>query len=595
MIGFAVRFSLDRRPAEPDRSLLDGLAHRPAEHRLVVAVGGCALAVAQRFTSGREATAPQPFLAGQDVVVVFDGYLNEPARLAAELRVAPDAAEVALVAAAYRNWGVGCVERLGGEWSLAIFDGGRHRLVLARDQVGNRPLVWARDGNELVVGSEVGQVARLRPGSPRLNEGMAAEFLVGRPTSPTETLVQGVERLPPASVLVAEDGSVRVRRYWDLDFGVRIGRGALDQVRAAVSVAVGRRLEHCGSVGAEVSGGLDSSLVAGVAARVGPVLPLVIDHGPGTRAYERPAWQAVTSQLGVEPVVVDGDEADIEVFATEAVRSLDVPLTPEAAGWCRLMGAAAERDVRVVLTGQWGDEWFRPTSAHLADALWHRSWKVAWDDSALWAEGPAARAWLLGRRAAVDLLRQRFPQTPGGVHRFPRYLRPEFAARVHLRDRLSPLSVTRDLGPAPRCLYGHLHLGGAQWGAEASARMAAGRGLELRHPLADVDLIELMVRLPERARGWAGGERPLQRELVRELFSDQVADRADKADFGSQASRQLLASTAAEGGLAASLAGRFPDWFDLAGLTQAESEVADGTASGFALLGLWSGIALGKW
>lgn len=595
MIGFAVRLHLDGRPAEADPALLAGLAHRPADQRQVVAVGGCALAVTQRFTSLREATAPQPLCVERGVVVAFDGYLDDPARLARTLRVPGDAADAVLVAAAYRNWGPGFVERIQGEWGLVIWDRGRHRLVLARDQVGNRPLVWSRTGNELVAGSEVGQVARLRPGSPQVNEGMAAEFLAGRPTSPTETLVRGVERVPPATVLVAEAGKVRLRRYWDLQFGEQVTKGALDQVRDAVTAAVGRRAESRGTVGVEVSGGLDSSLVAGLAGRVGPVVPLVIDHEPGTKAYERPAWQAVTRHLGAQPIVACGDEPDVELFDIEAVRSLDVPLTPEAAGWCQLMRAAAAADVRVVLTGQWGDEWFRPTGPHLADALFRRAWRAAWQDSALWADGPFARARLLVRRGGVDLVRHRFPRTPGGGRKLPDYLSRAFAQRAQLADRLSPLSVTNSLTPAQTVLYRQLHLGVAQWGAEAAARMAAGFGIELRHPLADLDLIKLMVNVPERARGWAEAERPLQRELVRELFAAEVADRTDKADFAVPASRQVLASAAPAGGLAALLGAQFPDWFDPAGLARAEAHVAHHAASGFTLLGLWSGIALAKW
>ena len=392
---------------------------------------------------------------------------------------------MAIVAAAYRNWGVGCVERLAGEWSLAIVDGGRHRLVLARDRVGSRPLVWARDGNDLVAGSEVGQVARLRPGSPQLNEAMAAEFLVGQPTSPTETLVLGVERLPPASVLVAENGAVRTRRYWDLSFGPTVTMGALDLVRDAVTVAVGRRLEHRGRLGVEVSGGLDSSLVAGLASRAGPIVPLVIDHEPGTKAYERPSWQAVTRQLGVEPVVANGDEPDVEVFAAEAARSLDVPLTPEAAGWSRLMRMASERDVRVVLTGQWGDEWFRPTSAHLADALWRRSWPAAWQDSALWAEraaasnvavGPARRGGPVaaplsagaGRRAKAPRL------SPPRVRKEGRSRGPTFAT---VGDQRSCARTGCALPPPPprRCAVGCGGIGPHGGGHGARDAPSAGR------------------------------------------------------------------------------------------------------------------------
>jgi hypothetical protein len=119
--------------------------------------------------------------------------------------------------------------------------------------------------------------------------------------------------------------------------------------------------------------------------------------------------------------------------------------------------------------------------------------------------------------------------------------------------------------------------------------------VDIRHPLADADLIALAVTLPERARGYRDEERPLQRELVRSLLGDAVADRRDKADFAVPACRQVEAAAAHNGGVLAMLSTTFPDWFDAEGLARVQARVAAGTASGPELLGLWSGVALVGW
>ncbi|MCA9796251.1 MAG: asparagine synthetase B, partial [Candidatus Eremiobacteraeota bacterium] len=181
-----------------------------------------------------------------------------------------------LVLAAYERWGEQCLAHLSGEFAFALADQRRGGVLLARDQLGSRPLVLHEGPGQVSFATTAMAVADLPGVGHELDEGRVAEWLAFVMNSEA-TFVRGTALLSQGhSVWVDERGSRR-QRYWHLDPDRIVDLGSPEAhalaLRAAMDQAVARRLPSHGEVGVLLSGGLDSTSVAATAARL-------LDPGP---------------------------------------------------------------------------------------------------------------------------------------------------------------------------------------------------------------------------------------------------------------------------------------------------------------------------
>ncbi|HUJ91938.1 MAG TPA: asparagine synthetase B, partial [Gaiellaceae bacterium] len=203
-----------------------------------------------------------------DVVAVFNGELyNFPElreELAAKGHEVRGRGDTPVIPHLYEEYGPRFVERLEGMFALALWDAPRGRLVLARDRLGKKPLVWTRlDDGTLAFASELKALLELpglrrEPDLPALDAYLALQYVPGDRTG-----LRGVHRLPPASLLVAEGGSERIERYWEPSAGgeALADEAWLERVRTTVADAVRKRLVADVPLGALLSGGIDSAVV----------------------------------------------------------------------------------------------------------------------------------------------------------------------------------------------------------------------------------------------------------------------------------------------------------------------------------------------
>src|SRR5262249_9131618 len=115
----------------------------------------------------------------------------------------------------YREWGDDVVQRLNGMFAFAIWDGEQRRLVLARDRAGIKPLYWAQTDDRVIFGSEVRAVLAGLRTRPALDTTGLALFLRYRYTPSPWTMYDGIRRLPPGCMLVADRSGVRLRQWWN--------------------------------------------------------------------------------------------------------------------------------------------------------------------------------------------------------------------------------------------------------------------------------------------------------------------------------------------------------------------------------------------
>ncbi len=260
----------------------------------------------------------------------------------------------------YEEYGEEGVHLLRGMFSYALWDTVRRRLVLVRDRLGIKPLYYAQRGGMLAFASEAKALFahpefRAEADVDALDLYLTFQYVPG-----PDTIFKGVRKLPPGHMLVAEGSRVEVRRFWDTVFWIG-ERGvdfedAADEFKQIFVEAVRTHLVSDVPIGVLLSGGIDSSAVVGAMTMAG-LVPETFSVGfdmPGLR-NELPDARIVAEHFGTRhhEIVVRADVADI---LPRLMWHLDEPVADPAAVPTYLLCSFARQSVRVVLTGEGGDE-----------------------------------------------------------------------------------------------------------------------------------------------------------------------------------------------------------------------------------------------
>ena len=279
----------------------------------------------------------------------------------------------------YERFGADGVGRLEGMFGLAVWDDRHERLVLARDRAGEKPLFWTELNGELRFGSEIQALLAYPDQARRVNPAAAALYgALGYVPAPY-TMLDGISKLAPAHLLVADRKGLAVRRYWD-PAAVAARPSRLDgpaTLRDVLLRAVERELMSDVPVGVFTSGGLDSSLLAAAAARVmaGERIHTYSVKFAEPGYDESSHAEAVTHHIRTSHHVVMADDPALERAFDHITRSLAEPVGDPAILPTFLLAESAREHVKVVLSGEGADELFGgyPTYlGHNAAGLYHR-------------------------------------------------------------------------------------------------------------------------------------------------------------------------------------------------------------------------------
>lgn len=431
------------------------------------------------------------------------------------------ATDAALILAAYRAWGDTCVQRLVGDWAFVIWDAQRRRLVAARDLSGARQLYYYHGSRSLIIASDRTQIFQ-DPAVPcEVDQQQLLEYLTPSFqwfSGYDQGLFRDLHALPAGSTLVAADGQVVLRRFWDWTARPAAGgseQAVLDQYLHTLEEAVRCRLRARSPVALELSGGLDSSAVACLAARLHDApaelhtLSLVFDEI--AEADERERIQPVLDRYALRSHSVNGDRlGQPQVFLPDwSPQSVVGPHEALAStGLSRLYDVAQQQGCRVVLTGQMGDSLNEGMRGVYFDLLRRGLWSEArrrlrldwrrfgWRAGALlgyygllpWLPLPLLRASLL----AVD----RWQGPPCAL---PAFLTPWLRDQVTAIDRVGRSKRIRQLGvrcPAARYTLDQC----VTLQPMVALTMNYGQPIERRHPYTDRRLLELVLAMPQHLK-----------------------------------------------------------------------------------------------
>ncbi|HZU70431.1 MAG TPA: asparagine synthase (glutamine-hydrolyzing) [Ktedonobacteraceae bacterium] len=274
---------------------------------------------------------------------------------------------------AYEEYGVDCVARLHGMFAFALWDNLRKRLLLARDRVGKKPLYYTLVDGNLLFASEIKSLL-CHPGVRREVDAQAlADFLSIRYVPAPATLFANIYKVLPGHWLLYENEVVREECYWDVSFG-KVERRPIAEylqgVQQHVSRAVEERLMADVPVGAMLSGGVDSSIVTGVMSSLTAQPVQTFSVGFDHPDYnELPYARLVAGHFGTEHHELVAKSADMMRYWPLLTWHRDEPVSEPSDLGVYLLAKLARQYVKVVLSGEGGDELFAGYPKYLVDGM----------------------------------------------------------------------------------------------------------------------------------------------------------------------------------------------------------------------------------
>jgi len=283
---------------------------------------------------------------------------------------------------AYRKWGAEALSHLRGMFSFALWDEARGTLFCARDRFGMKPFYYATAGDTLLFASEAKALLPFLPAIETDPEGLR-DYLTFQFCLDGKTLFKGIRELPPGHSLEVTNGSVRVRRYWDIRFSPDFNHTSPyfeNEMRERMADSVRVHLRADVPVGAYLSGGLDSSIVAALASDAGEK-GLMAFNGRfpmGSDFDESEYARELADDRGLDLRVVDIGVEDFVREIRRVIYHLDYPVAGPGAFPQFMVSQAARQHRKVVLGGQGGDELFGGYARYLV-AYFEQCLKAAID------------------------------------------------------------------------------------------------------------------------------------------------------------------------------------------------------------------------
>lgn len=459
--------------------------------------------------------------AGRTYVLTYNGELYNTAEIREELEklghrfLSYSDTEVLLVA--FIEWGKDCLKYLNGIFAFGVWDDGEHKLFLARDRMGVKPLFYTELNGTLMFASEIKALLANDMVKPEVDAvGLAEIFGLGPARTPGSGVFRGIRELPPGCWLEFCNGQSRIGRYWQLESKPHEDnfQTTVERVRYLVVDAVERQLVSDVPIGSFLSGGLDSSIIAAIAARrlledKEVRLPTFSLDYQGNAEYfksslfqpnaDRPWVEQMVQAIGSESHWVELGQKELADALEPAVLARDVPGMADIDSSLWLFCRRVKEHVTVALSGECADEvfggypWFHhPERVNGNSFPWSTAY-VMWEK--IFPKNVKKKLKL------SDYVNERYMEALKSVPRLPGE---------------SPVEARR------RELF-YLNL---NWFMvmllERKDRMSMASGLEVRVPFCDHRLVEYVWNIPWEWKCYGGREKGILRQAVQDLLPEEV-------------------------------------------------------------------------
>ncbi len=446
----------------------------------------------------------------------------------------------------YEEFGPACLGRLNGQFAFAIWNVRDQSVFLGRDRLGVRPLFYTQADGALIFGSEMKAILS----DPRVTAeidpiALDQVFTYWSSLAP-RTIFRGINELPPGHYLRARHGKITVTRYWQLSFEARSGSAAdyLDEFRALLTDATRIRLRADVPVGAYLSGGLDSSIIAALIRRAGHHLDTFSIAFSDPRFDESQYQRQMADFLGTEHQVVYATHADIGRVFPEVIWHTETPVLRTApAPMFLLSQLVRDSGFKVVLTGEGADEFLGGYDI-FKEAKIRRFWAGQPDSQ----RRPLLLARLYpdidltsGSAFLAAFFRQGLAETDAPYYshvlrwrngrRARRFFSGELrhAVETGLREQAHGVDYPKDFmkwGPLERAQYLEAAIFLSQYLLSAQGdRVAMAHSIEGRFPFLDHRVVEFCCRLPSGVKMRGLIEKCLLKKLGCELLPTAIWQR----------------------------------------------------------------------
>jgi asparagine synthase (glutamine-hydrolysing) len=551
MCGIVGQLRPPGRPVDPQlvARMCAGLEHRGPDSRGIHHDARAGLGI-QRLRVIDLSTGDQPiYNEDGSVVVVLNGEIYNYRELRQELLARghelKTQGDTEVIAHLYEDHGADCVRRLHGMFAFALWDRRREQLLLARDRVGKKPLLYTiRDGT-LTFASELHALLQ-DDAIPREADPVALDRFLALGYVPTPlTAIRGVRKLPPAHTLVMRGGRAELNRYWQLDHGRKLDASVeelCERVRDALRAATRRRMISDVPLGAFLSGGIDSSAVVAAMAEASPepvrTFSIGFDH---QRFDELPHARLIAERFGTvhEEFRVRADAIEV---VPRIIRHYGEPFADSSAIPSFYLAEMTRRHVTVALNGDGGDESFAGYTRYVANAVAGRLERVP----APLRHGLAALGARVREGGDVGSLRNKFRRLAGTLAldapgRYARYV-SWFDAPSRAALYTPEFAETLDGTPAERIIE---EAWAAASGDSVVDRMLAvdvstylvddliakidiatmAHALEARSPFLDHELMQLAASIPADLKVRGREKKWILRQALRGWLPDEILDR----------------------------------------------------------------------
>lgn len=508
--------------------------------------GGAAIGHQYSRVTPESIAERQPFV-WDDAVVSFDGRLDNRDEL---LRLCTCAgggeypvSDAAIVLATYRAYGDACAARLVGDFAFALLDTRERRLLLARDVMAARPLYYVSLRNSIAFASEIKSLLAHPAVAAKPDEDGLADLVLNGYCDGHTTWFEDIRTVPPGSVVAVTPERLTVTRAWDFD-GREVRYAAasdyVDHFRMLFSQAISRRMRSAHPVAVSVSGGVDSSAIHCVAARLGTasVRGFTLAFPRGTAADEHPFVDALRGQrLHIDDVPVDRVRW---LRGDQNVAQMEMP----GLFWEKhdvLLARARQAGCRVLLSGFFGDQILTGEAylvdlvrrGHLSLVRHHLRETAAWMSDVdpriprRWFVRAAARAiapaWMRRvARVAINRTLNRASYAPWFTKQFRERALQRALDRAGLPRRFASAHTEEGWRLATSGYYLSALL---QTGSAGAAHQ-----LDTAYPFRDRDLVSFLIGVPGEVVIENGVPKGLLRRSLDGILPDPIRLRRSKAD-----------------------------------------------------------------